>query len=525
MDRRESAKHQRGLRRSARLLNSVVNIFAAVAIGVVGVVSFPATSAMSQQFSLRNYVGSALLSSLTHRAYDQHRCVGDKNALDQCVTNQPDVMGMVSPRVLRSPSVGSFSQDWAGYVAPTQRPATSIQAAWKVPAVNCTITPNGRLNVWVGVGGAHPYPFPQAGTDSTCVGGHATYDYWCSQHSFATNSQVSSGDAMLARVWKARGHWYCQVTDETTHSSSPAAKLDYEYSGSSNQLDFVAERITASGGLADLAAFGNVTFTKMSSTPQVSFTNKHYVATMVFNLHDPTASAIASASLDPLVVSYVPYNVFGQRLLQDETACGGDSTIRGTVAFADKVSCQRGLQIVNDFSNTGDVKAGWSCQGASGPGFIIMCREGGNPNLPNFFTAVSAEIPHIRVIDSTSAGSGSSKPSYFVANNVGSYVMHPTSWTVVTFPSEGYAYQFSGLTWQNWGTPTAIGNGQLTLCTEQLTECHSGTVTLELNHAQPGNGRYEYCWMSITASSVPDMPAGLAGNPGAPDAACGMKTW
>ncbi|MGO9972253.1 MAG: hypothetical protein ACLP01_05475 [Solirubrobacteraceae bacterium] len=104
------------------------------------------------------------------------------------------------------------------------------------------------------------------------------------------------------------------------------------------------------------------------------------------------------------------------------------------------------------------------------------------------------------------------------------YVMHPRTWKVLTLPSWGVYYEFSGLSWQHWGSSSTEASGRVRLCTEQLTDCRNGTVTIRLNHAVPAPEMNEYCWMTVLRSSIKYL-VGHDGNPGEDDANCGLRTW
>jgi hypothetical protein len=103
----------------------------------------------------------------------------------------------------------------------------------------------------------------------------------------------------------------------------------------------------------------------------------------------------------------------------------------------------------------------------------------------------------------------------YVVAEVGSsgetYVQQPRQWNVEPLPSEGHYFKFYNLVWSNWGRAVTTANGKLTLCTEQLTQCQTGTVTVRLSIVEPGPERHEYCWMTIARSSITDV-VGAAGN-------------
>jgi hypothetical protein len=91
------------------------------------------------------------------------------------------------------------------------------------------------------------------------------------------------------------------------------------------------------------------------------------------------------------------------------------------------------------------------------------------------------------------------------------YMQQPRQWHVEPLPTEGHHYMFYNLAWSNWGRAVTTTNGMLILCTEQLTQCQKGTVTVRLSNVEPGPERHEYCWMTIARSSIPYI-VGAAGN-------------
>ena len=193
---------------------------------------------------------------------------------------------------------------WSGYVRPTTRSVTSVAANWTVPTLRCAVTPNALSNAWVGVGGASPhaaYPFPQAGTDSDCVNGTQSDDYWCSNNSFRKNLSVSAGDKINARVWEFGGKWRCLVDDETAHDSATAV-LNYPYHGESKFADFIVER--PGGARETLADFGSLEFNDLNMMPHSRFDNPKDTYAMHESLR-PGAKDLSNPTLNPLVLHYV----------------------------------------------------------------------------------------------------------------------------------------------------------------------------------------------------------------------------
>jgi hypothetical protein len=148
--------------------------------------------------------------------------------------------------------------------------------------------------------------------------------------------------------------------------------------------------------------------------------------------------------------------------------------------------------------------------------------DGMAPFTPGFYpylgwiapTAIAQAVPNIpHYVEGTN-----SKPF--------SFLYHPRTWNVDPTPDEGYYYMFYDLVWLNWGQATTAATGMINLCTQQITQCHRGTVTVRLNHAELNYESYEYCWMTITRSSI-KYAVGLVGNPDEEvgDPTCFMKTW
>jgi hypothetical protein len=145
-----------------------------------------------------------------------------------------------------------------------------VSARWRVPTLNCTVTPNASTSDWVGVNGdtsVSPSGLFQDGTESDCQAGtQFNYAWWTDQaKNYLTQSlfAVSAGDMIEAQVFQdSSGHWNYYLKDWTTGqvSSSPES-----YTGTGLTAEWIAEDPgnPATNGLFPLADFSPVTFSDL----------------------------------------------------------------------------------------------------------------------------------------------------------------------------------------------------------------------------------------------------------------------
>jgi hypothetical protein len=172
----------------------------------------------------------------------------------------------------------STSTNWSGYVL-TGAPSgyQVVSGSWVVPALNCSVTPNSALSVWVGVNGAssaQPGLF-QTGTTTLCTNGvQSAYAWWTdAQMSYIGIDlyAVSPGNQINASVYQnSGGTWSYSVSDTSNSQTSTSAEA---FSGSGLSAEWIVEDPGTGGGLYILGDFGSVTFTNMSLTsPATGFT-------------------------------------------------------------------------------------------------------------------------------------------------------------------------------------------------------------------------------------------------------------
>jgi len=190
------------------------------------------------------------------------------------------------------------SPNWAGYVVPISTGASMVSASWKVPALNCHVTPNALTTTWVGIGGFGPsatWPFPQTGVDTNCVYGKQVNDSWCSHSAFKTFN-VSPGNVITAKILYRRGKWICSVRNLTTNSLD-VRTLSYSYDGTTGTAEWVVESTTVSSRgkarISKLVDFGSLTFTNLKMFPK-QWTPGH---------EDPRDNLSMSNSVDGVIAS------------------------------------------------------------------------------------------------------------------------------------------------------------------------------------------------------------------------------
>jgi hypothetical protein len=175
-----------------------------------------------------------------------------------------------------NPSLGfpAVGQNWAGYVAASnlffpQPTVTGVSASWIVPSVQDTTT-NTYSSVWAGIGGQFDQTLIQAGTEQDFVDGSPKYYAWYEMlpnYLVVIDSiQVSAGDQIqtsISLVDSASSTWSISVSDQTTGQSF---QKDFVYSASKLTAEWIVERPSINGAIADLAKFDTVTFTNCQAT-------------------------------------------------------------------------------------------------------------------------------------------------------------------------------------------------------------------------------------------------------------------
>jgi len=187
------------------------------------------------------------------------------------------------------------SSNWSGY-AVTNGTVSNVSNSWIVPAVNCTIAPDGYSSFWVGIDGFNSNTVEQIGTDSDCVSldgtqtGVPTYYAWFEfypQGAFLIEFTrgIQPGDVIVADVravgkgtgiYKNTERFTVTIVDvtqnETFSTTSPVP------GSKQSSAEWIAEApcCQTSGAFLPLSNFGTVNF-------GVDYTTVPYTAFAIIN--------------------------------------------------------------------------------------------------------------------------------------------------------------------------------------------------------------------------------------------------
>ncbi len=177
-----------------------------------------------------------------------------------------------------SPTPGSLSSNWAGYsLRGSAGSINEVAATFRVPTVNCTVTPQGQDAEWVGVDGTSGASLFQTGVASSCASGVQQSTAW--YEDIQGNPPVpaqdlftaSPGDLIRAQVQEiSPGSWQYVLSDLTSGQSASASMA---FDGPGAAADWIEEDpATATYGgnvhLLPYADFGSVSFTDLSLNGQ-----------------------------------------------------------------------------------------------------------------------------------------------------------------------------------------------------------------------------------------------------------------
>jgi hypothetical protein len=123
-------------------------------------------------------------------------------------------------------TVWAQSSNWSGYVVPSSALVTHVSGAWTVPTLECSVTPNGGVGTWAGIGGdgwptgGKSLTLLHTGISATCVNGLPRYAGWCEEYPSIPNTSryfsgfpVSPGDSIEASVFRSdTGAWETEWT-------------------------------------------------------------------------------------------------------------------------------------------------------------------------------------------------------------------------------------------------------------------------------------------------------------------------
>jgi uncharacterized repeat protein (TIGR02543 family) len=126
--------------------------------------------------------------------------------------------------------LGTHSQNWSGYVLPSNTILTQATAEWVVPHLNCVDTPNAQAGIWVGIGGATwatggtSGQLFQTGTANNCVNGAQKESAWFELFPYMSTYSlifsdfpITAGDTIFGKVGiNTEGQWVAVLEDLTT---------------------------------------------------------------------------------------------------------------------------------------------------------------------------------------------------------------------------------------------------------------------------------------------------------------------
>jgi hypothetical protein len=110
---------------------------------------------------------------------------------------------------------------WAGY-AVTGKEFTEVTGSWQVPAVDCSVTPNGGASFWVGLNGYSDDYIEATGTSSNCMLGapyyYAWYEFDPTKGGTINKFSVKPGDVIGAEVkFLAGGTFQVRIHNSRTN--------------------------------------------------------------------------------------------------------------------------------------------------------------------------------------------------------------------------------------------------------------------------------------------------------------------
>jgi hypothetical protein len=187
----------------------------------------------------------------------------------------------------------STSNNWSGYAVGSASIVTEAGGSWTVPTLNCAVTPNGGVAIWVGIGGTASEVLLQTGTTSECVNGVQQNWAWTEEYPSNPNYSipfknfpVATGNTITATVgqtssgsWQTRLDnlsagasgvlvtgvgWGVLVDGQNTFAEQGTA-TGLTYSGGTT-AEWIVEDFTQNGSLTPLADFGTVGFSNLTTS-------------------------------------------------------------------------------------------------------------------------------------------------------------------------------------------------------------------------------------------------------------------
>jgi hypothetical protein len=167
------------------------------------------------------------------------------------------------------------SSSWSGFAVSAAAPFTSVQGTWVEPAVTCPASGSQSVWFWVGIDGYRSRTVEQIGSLARCHAGHAiyyvSYELFPGPQVIVSSPQyrVKPGDKLRAEVSASGTSFTLSIKSSagwsfSIHESGPMAKR--------SSAEWLVSRPDTTSGLAKLADFGKVRFTKAEAATATNAT-------------------------------------------------------------------------------------------------------------------------------------------------------------------------------------------------------------------------------------------------------------
>ncbi len=190
---------------------------------------------------------------------------------------------------LFAPNAGAgISHNWSGYVAatnlasPQTNSVSAVYGSWIVPTVTGPASGSTRSSVWVGIDGFKGSTVEQIGTEQEMVNGTPVYYAWWEMDSSGAGQRaqpiagmtIQPGDSISASVrymtsGPHAGQFDLSIVDSTRHesfSTDVSSAQNQSPQAQRSSAEWIVEAPTVGGSYANLANFGEVTFSNAYCT-------------------------------------------------------------------------------------------------------------------------------------------------------------------------------------------------------------------------------------------------------------------
>jgi hypothetical protein len=210
------------------------------------------------------FLAAAVLTAST--AFGQVSTAPEKSALNADLSAQLQTRLAPMRRAGVAPMIDNgtaASYNWGGY-AVTGKAFTDAKASWKVPTVDCTVSPNAWVVLWVGIDGYSDGTVEQTGTGVWCDHAKAEYFAWYEFYPSGlvtiSSITVSPGDTFTAEVSysTSTSEFTVTLTDVTTgahYSTSQAVS-----GADRTSAEWIVEAPELVTGISNLADFTKAYF-------------------------------------------------------------------------------------------------------------------------------------------------------------------------------------------------------------------------------------------------------------------------